>query len=457
MKKEPTNKILWLFAIGQLGWSMLSGIMTNWLVYFYQPTEDVIAAGMPVFIKQGSILFGLTVIGLIAAAGRIFDAITDPWIAGKSDRCRHKDGRRIPFMRAGAVPLGVVTVLIFVSPSSTCESSINGVFLLIMALLFYLFMTIYCTPYNALIPALGKTQKSRINVSTFISLTFIVGTALAYLVPNIAAFFESSLGYVNARRVTIAIMSAIGTICLLVPVFTIKEKDYVDEEPSDTPAFKSLSKTFKNKQFRIFVASDVLYFIALTMFQTGLPFYVTALMKLDESMNFILFALMTACSLLFYLPVNKLAMKLGKKKLVVFAFIIYSLVFLFTSFSGLLGISGTVNGILVAVFASIPMAILGILPQAIVADISECDSLETKENREGMFFAARTFAFKLGQSIAMLVFTSVAKLGAENMGYRATAGIAAVLCLLGGFVLFRYNEKDVFAKIGALRSAEKKS
>ncbi len=448
MKKEVTNKILWLFAIGQLGWSLLSGLMTNWLVYFYQPTEDVIAAGQTVFIPQGTVLFGLTVIGLIAAAGRIFDAITDPWIAGKSDRSRHKDGRRIPFMRAIAIPFGIVTILIFISPVNTPESPINAAFLLIMALLFYLFMTIYCTPFTALIPALGKTQKNRINISTYISLTFIVGTALAYLVPNIAGIFEESLGYVNSRRITIAIMSFLGTICLLVPVFAIREKDYIDEEPTDTPAFKSLKKTFKNKQFRIFVASDVLYFIALTMFQTGLPFYVTALMKLDEGMNFILFALMTACSLLFYLPINKLAVKVGKKKLVVCAFIFYAMVFLFTSFAGLLGISGNLNGIIIAITASIPMAILGILPQAIVADISEADSIETKENREGMFFAARTFAFKLGQSIAMLVFTSVAKLGTNGMGYRVSAGIAAVLCLLGGIVLLRYNEKLIFSKIG---------
>ena len=34
MKKKVTNKILWIFAIGQLGWSMLSGIVSNWLVFY---------------------------------------------------------------------------------------------------------------------------------------------------------------------------------------------------------------------------------------------------------------------------------------------------------------------------------------------------------------------------------------------------------------------------------------
>ena len=72
-----------------------------------------------------------------------------------------------------------------------------------------------------------------------------------------------------------------------------------------------------------------------------------------------------------------------------------------------------------------------------------------------MFYAARTFAFKMGQSVAMLIFTSVALINADipsgepgyGLGYRLTAIIATVLCLLGGIVFFRYNEKGVIARI----------
>ena len=191
--KLASKKIMCLFAIGQLGWSMLSGVVTSWLVYFYQPSKEVIAKGQPLFLPQGAIFIGLTIIGLIAAIGRIFDAVTDPWIAGKSDRCRNKLGRRIPFMRAAAVPLGIVTILVFFSPVNG-TSPINSIFLLVMDLLFYLFMTIYCTPFNALIPELGRTQEARINVSTYISFTFIIGTATSYLLPNIAALMEPSFG-----------------------------------------------------------------------------------------------------------------------------------------------------------------------------------------------------------------------------------------------------------------------
>ena len=95
------------------------------------------------------------------------------------------------------------------------------------------------------------------------------------------------------------------------------------------------------------------------------------------------------------------------------------------------------------------MAVLGILPQAIVADIAEADGKTTGENRQGMFYAARTFAFKLGQSAAMLLFTSLALIGTNGFGYRVTAVVAAVLCVLGGIVLFSYNEKKVLSVIGA--------
>lgn len=40
--KKITNKVLWQFAIGQLGWSMLSGIVSNWLVFFYMPEDKEI-------------------------------------------------------------------------------------------------------------------------------------------------------------------------------------------------------------------------------------------------------------------------------------------------------------------------------------------------------------------------------------------------------------------------------
>ena len=112
MKSLSTGKI-WLFAAGQFGWSLLSGLISNWLVYFYQPDEMSVAQGQPLFIPQGLVILGIfTVIGGITAFGRLFDAFTDPWIASLSDRCTSENGRRIPFLKWAALPLSLSTILI---------------------------------------------------------------------------------------------------------------------------------------------------------------------------------------------------------------------------------------------------------------------------------------------------------------------------------------------------------
>ena len=450
-KKAITNKLLWIFAVGQFGWSLLSGIVTNWMVYYYTGTPDAQNPNTGIFasgITQNPILFKLTLFGLVMAVGRIFDAVTDPLIAGWSDRSRFKGGRRIPFMRAIAIPFALITIGLFTVPQ-TAKQAHNDVLLFVILMCFYLFMTIFCTPYNALIAELGDTQEHRINVSTYISFTFIAGQSISFMLPNLAGMLEGAAGQAGSIRLAVAIMSTIACLAMLVPSFYIKEREYIDALPSDTPAFSSLLKTFKNGQFRRFVYSDVIYFFALTLFQTGLAFYETKLMGIEDTWTFPLTATMTAISVALYPVVNKLAPKLGKKKLIVTGFFAYALVFLITSLCG----KGLYWGFIVAVCAAVPMAILGILPQACVADVAELSRLETGEDRSGMFFAARTFAFKMGQALAMVVFTSMTVSGTKG-SYRSTAVVAFVTCVIGACLFLLYNEKMILSKIRELKTGE---
>ena len=83
-----------IFAIGQFGWSLLSGIISAWLVTIYLPTEEDIAKGAIQYITPGLVIGGfLTVLGLITALSRIFDAVTDPWIASLYAWCKYRTRR----------------------------------------------------------------------------------------------------------------------------------------------------------------------------------------------------------------------------------------------------------------------------------------------------------------------------------------------------------------------------
>ena len=482
MTRRLTKKEMWIFAIGQLGWSLLGGIISAWLVAFYLPTKD---AKNPEFfsgtnlnfytlITPGLIIGGfLTIIGLITALCRIWDAVSDPLIANLSDNSKNPKGRRIPFMRMAAIPFAIVTILVFMAPTlftgSTATSGWNIAWVAVMLVLFYTFMTIYCTPYNALISEFGKTQDDRMNISTYISLTYFAGTLLAYTPFVFAGLFQGAVGYYWSYVICFIPLVIIGCICMLIPTFKLNETDFVESKPAGTNAFKSLGKTFKNKDFRVFAGSDVMYWIGLTLFQTGLPFFVKVSMHLNESMTMVFMGAMTVLSACFYPVVSKLVMKFGKKKLTIAGFLGLALAYAITAICSITlkdeksaNALSYVFGVLIVVISSFPMALLGIIPQSIVADVAEADSVVTGEKREGMFFAARTFAMKFGQSIAMLVFTSLAILGsnktyeelktsndisATSIGLMIVAIVAVVFCILGAVILFFYNEKKVMKTI----------
>lgn len=447
--KALTKSVIWRYAIGQLGWPILSGLVSSWLVYFYQPAQAELENGMPLFIPQGRVVFGLlTIIGLVGALGRLFDAVTDPLVGNLSDNCRSPLGRRIPFLRRSALPFGISTLLIFCAPIQKI-SAINTVWLFVFVLLYYFLLTCYYTPYTSLIAELAKSQKEKLALSTCISLTFIVGTAISYLAPALwTAFISRGMERIFAMRLTFGLFSALAVALMLVPAYTLNEKDYVQESTAvgeQGTMFSSLAKTFSNKDFRFFIGQDVIYWFALTMFQTGLPFFVTALLKLPETYATLMFVGLTAASLLFYLPVNVLAKKFGKKKVVAAAFCFFVADFLFTGLCGeRLAIPAMTQAAIIVLAAAFPMAAFGILPQAMVADIAQAEAAATGQNRSGMFFAARTFAFKLGQSAAMLAFASLATISrASGGGYRIVAVSASVCCALGAAILLFYNERRI--------------
>ena len=282
--KRLSKKQMIIFAIGQLGWSLLSGIISAWLVTFYLPTKGDQDAGAIQYIIPGLCIGGfMTVLGLITALSRIFDAVTDPLIASLSDRSKNPRGRRIPFMQIAAIPLSIVTVLLFCAPVAD-KSPWNIVWISVAIVLFYLFMTMYCTPYNALISEFGKTQEDRMFISTSISLTFFAGTLLAYTPFVFAGLLRGAVGFAWSYRICFIVLAVIACVCMMIPTFFLKEREFVDTKPSEENVVKSLVSTFKNKDFRTFSISDIMYWVGLTMFQTGLPFFVKVSMAFDESM-----------------------------------------------------------------------------------------------------------------------------------------------------------------------------
>uniref|UniRef100_A0A7C1JVY7 MFS transporter n=1 Tax=Caldilinea aerophila TaxID=133453 RepID=A0A7C1JVY7_9CHLR len=437
------------YALGQLGWSTLVNIIGLTLVYFYLPPEN---AGLPTLITTVVFLGIFNAITLIAASGRLWDAITDPLIANLSDRLRHPRGRRIPFLAVGALPAALFCVLMFM-PLVRQVSAVNIVWLVVMQMLFYLFLTVYVTPYFALLPELGHTATQRLNLSTWISITYALGIMVAAQTPALAGVVQSSFGVedkMTAFQIAIAALAFVAMLLMYLPVLFIDENRYCERVPSTVPLFEAVRTTFRNQSFRYYVVADFAYFMALTIVNTGLLYYITVLLMLEEALVSALLTVMVVLSFVFYPAVNLLARRLGKKPLIVVSFFWMSVIFFGVFFLGRMPLPPVVQAYTLIVLYAIPIAFLGVLPNAVLADIAEHDAMHTGERLEGMFFAARTFMQKLGQTMGVVIFATLTIWGrnpGDDLGIRLSGLAGFVLCVAAGLIFLRYNERRVLREL----------
>ena len=88
-------------------------------------------------------------VGTLQAIPRLTDAMTDPIMGYISDNTRSKYGRRRPYIFIGAIFVGLTFALMWQLPGGYSEMFYFW-FFLIGSIIFYLFYTIFATPWVAL-------------------------------------------------------------------------------------------------------------------------------------------------------------------------------------------------------------------------------------------------------------------------------------------------------------------
>ena len=437
--QRPPLSVIWIYACGQLGWSLASYGVGSLLSYFYMPPENVTTKTIfPNFLPTISVL-GLTILGLIGFSGRLFDAFIDPFVANWSDKIKSKFGKRKIFMAIAALPLAVFSYLIF-HPITEGGTMANVVWLTTTIYVFYISLAMYMITYAALISELGHVVEDRLKISTIISITWALGFLIGNTTPALQGFFESKGdSSVWAFQKTVGIFAILAGVFLLIPVFFLNEKKYALQGESEGSFYTSIKSVFQNRPFRYFAFSYLLYWLALTFIQAGIIFYVTLLLGLDKSSATIFGIGSFFSSFLFYPLMGKLEKGFSKKTVILAAFLTFILIFSIL----LLPISGTIRFWTVTVLAAFPLAAFGILPNTIVADVVHQNEKTTGQNQAAMFYGVAAFMMKVGISLANLIFPSLLIYGksVDNpMGVRLTLVAALVFCMAGFLVFRKYEE-----------------
>lgn len=428
------------FALGQLGWSLASYGVLNLINYFYNPPTTAGGGRLfPLYIGSAAAL------GIVTAGGRLFDGITDPLLAGLSDRSHSRFGRRRSFMATGAAPFAVLGVLVFTPPAAG-PGFMNIAWLFVMSFLFYLFMTMYVTPYFALMSELGHSPEERLQLSTMISITWALGFMTGSQVYLLQAVFENFATPQQALQLTLGVFAAVSLLLMLLPVFLVDERKYCEHRVNSEPLLDSLRTALANRNFRYFVLSDLSYWLAITFVQTGISFYVIMLLGLDGAAASGFLLVMFLASFVFYVPIGMVAARLGKRRVLLAAFVLFILAALLMLSWGLLPLPPVFHGYVVMIISALPIAIFGILPNAIIADVAEADGMQTGNHKAAIFFGARTLMQKIGTAVTLLIFPVVSTIGGDAAtvtGVRATLVIGAVGLAAGWWLFRKYDEAEV--------------
>jgi glycoside/pentoside/hexuronide:cation symporter, GPH family len=143
-------------------------------------------------------------------------------------------------------------------------------------------------------------------------------------------------------------------------------------------------------------------------------------------------------SFLFYPFMGKMEKKFGKKQMINYGFLTFCLIFI----AIVVPMPPLIRFSVVSVLSAFPLAIFGILPNTIVADIVHQNEMETGKNLAGMFYAVTAFMMKVGVTFANLFFPSLLILGksVENpFGVQLSVGAAFVFCMAGFWVFRKYE------------------
>lgn len=445
MAERPPLSAIIIFALGQFGWSLGIYSVANLMVYFYMPPDDGASSTFPPFIDQGSVLLGLTVVGLLAASGRIFDAFIDPAIAGYSDRKKSKIGKRKSLMRIAALPFALLSFLVFY-PISGDNFVLNTFFLTIVVAAFYFFYTLYVIPYNALISELGHHTDDRLKISTIISVTFALGLILGSQVYLFQEILENHFSSTKSFQLVIAGFSLLSFLLMMVPALFLNENKYAKQEEQSIDTIKSLAVVFKDKNFRYFLIADAFYWLAVTFIQLGIIYYITVLFQYEKIKASEFLASSFIGSFVMYFLVYWLTKKVGKRVLIFAGFIVFALAFLLAYMIPLLSLSMQTIYFTLIVLAAFPLAVFGILPNVIIADAINLKEAETGKSQAGMYFGVRNFLSKLGIGLANLIFPSLLIFGYTNemnQGIRYTCLAAVLFCVIGLISFIGYKDTSV--------------
>lgn len=425
----PLGTIL-LYNMASYVFNLYDTVLYAWLPYFYVPPED---SARTAFVS-------LSLFGIILAAGRVLDAVSDPLVGYWSDRTRSRWGRRKPYVVISG-PLLFLSFLFVWRPPVNGTSWVNALYLGALLFVYYWSYTGFLVPWLAAVPEMSRDNTVRVRI-------IAVGIAIGIIGSAVGGGIS---GILIDRRGVFGMALILGLSAFLVGSLTplgLKEK-YSPPEQNKAPRgfFRTVIEVFRDGQVLSFSGMILLVQLTYQLMLMNVPYMTTLILKKSEGMASVLMGevilLIALSTPLWYV----LLKKYPKRRVMRWIIVLMSLGFGMSFFVGKLGFSTPfIQAMIIMPSAAIPMGGMFTTSIGLIADLSDYGELRDGERSEAVYYGIYGIVRKVGWAFCSFILTATfARFGyslANPFGVRVIWLICAAACLAGLLLFIPYRLGD---------------
>ncbi len=400
-KKYIKARSLWIYAFGIFGMQLFVGYINTYQSQFYTTVFNA----------------NLMIIAAIILIAKILSALVDPFIGNLIDRSNFKSGKMKPFILMSALPLAVLTTIMFVK-INFASSSAMYIYITVTTILWNISMSFADIPSQGMLALLSPDSEER-NVAAGITnvLKSIALAAPGLIVPVVCALTKSSVITEKEFLITALFIGVVG-LTFYVMIYFFSEELVVSSKNKMT--LKEMVKELKsNKMLLIIFFTFMLGFgrnmamgisvqASAVLIKEGVDITIGSLhyQAAGENLPWLVGITAAISSMLSILVVPAINKKWGEKK----TFIVFGFYGLFISTVVMLfyGLGGQAFRSLWAIliyqfFVGLMFGPHGYLPMVMVSDIVDYREWQTGKRTEGTQFAVLSLSIKVSNALSVAV------------------------------------------------------
>ncbi len=352
------------------------------------PALPIAAFAVPIYIYippfyAQELGISLAAIGTVLTLARILDALSWPVIGILSDRLNTRWGRRKPWI-AFSTPFILVAALMLCMPPPGSGS----LYLFIWSVVIYIASSALTLPHSAWGAELSRDYHERSHIVAWREGLTVVGTLIATVIPSLVTKYGGD----DPQLPLIGIAVFAGVMLPLSIPFALRA---VPEAPVLRFAEKDwragLRIVWRNQPFRLLLGAFLLNGVANSLPATLFLLFATHVLKAADYQGALLFAYFAAGVISVPLWLI-LAKRYSKHRVWGSSMLWACLIFAWVPF---LGHGDVLAFFTISVLSGIGLGADMVLPGSMQADVVDADTLESGEQRTGLYFALWGVATKL--------------------------------------------------------------